>query len=372
MTVRPSRPALTLATMLAGLGSLVLAPLTFAAPAAPLAPLRTPTPPPDFTKSTCTVLSSTSVQPGVFLLGEEIAVTRTLHAHCTNRTYPMHIVFVLDGTAAMDGQPNRELRHAMHELIDALDPHLEQLARIAVVSFAERARQLCALTDQRHRIQACVGRVDAEGESSIAEGLQQGLRSLIAGRTQWPGLTRDDIREVIVLISGGGEAVACDRASRAAGQIDVQALLIAVCAGRDCDVPCMRGLASSPRYYFEARSIRELAGVFEPIRHALMSLVLRQLTITDTLSADVELVAATVHPTATTSMGPRTQIVWTTNHVPSDGYTVTYRVRPTTAGYLALSHDAYGTFRDTNNLPGRFAFARPWARVLGSLEPGSP
>lgn len=367
---QPTMVAILGALVLSGVAAMLLAPM---AAAAPVAQHPAPTPLPDYSKTTCVVSTTTQIQPGAFLIGDTIAVERTARAGCAGLPVPLHIVLVLDGTASMAGAPRDELERAMREFVADVEGNLAPDGRLAVVTFDTRARELCPLTDRFDRVRRCFNRLDARGNATIGDGLQAGVRTLVAGRGLWPTLPAGNFREVIILASTGADATRCDEAERQAGQVSNQGvLLITVCVGRDCNVRCMSGLATSRRYYFEARGIAQLSGVFEQIRHSHASIVLRRMTITETLPVGVNLVDGSPSPPPTAVLDNPTRVVWTTGYVPSEGYTVTYRVQPRVAGRVALSAGALGAFLDNRDLRGTFAFDVPRAQVLGKVAPGTP
>jgi len=377
MRTSPRHAAVAVALALAAAATLGLASVgTSAAGAAPAGALAlpTPTPQPDYSKTTCTVTTTTQTQPGAFLSGESVAITRSAKATCGVIPYPVHIVLVLDASASMAGEPNEALRNAMVSFVEGIASNHPNNMRLGVVSFAQAGRQLCALTDQFDRVLACIRRVRAQGEGDMGAGLRLVSRTLDAGLGLWPTLPPDNIREVVILVSNGN-AGSCSRAQRERGKLmDQGILLISVCAGRDCDVQCIRSLASSPRYYFLARSIEQLVDVFRPTSHSASfgAVFPTRFAVTETLVAGARLIESTVHPTATIIPGQPTRIMWTTTQPPLEGFTVTYRVQPRAPGYLSLSDGMRGTFRDSRNLDGAFAFAQPWARVLSPPEPADP
>lgn len=359
---RPVATAITTAFLLAAAGMLALG-AGGVATASPASEPPTATPQPDYSKTTCVVTTTTRAQPGAFLSGETVAITRSAKAICALIPYPVHIVLVLDASASMAGEPNEALRNAMVSFVEGIAAYDQDDMRLGVVSFAQSGRQLCALTDQFDRVLACIRRVRAQGEGDIGAGLRLVPRTMDAGHGLWPTLPPDNIREVVILVSNGN-AGSCDRVQRERSKLmDHGILLISVCAGRDCDVQCMRSVATSPRYFFG--TVEQLLRAFEPIRRFTIDVVLKQLTITETLPADVRLVSGSPLPPATIILEDPTRLVWTTNLVSSRGVTVTYRVQPRSPGYVPLSAVMHGTFRDNRGLGGAFDFARPWARVLG-------
>jgi len=367
MSVRRFRPALAVAAMLAGLGALVLAPLMVAAQAAPAAPLPTRTPATDFARSTCTVTTTTHVQPGAFLVGEAIAMTRTVQADCPPPPpKPLHIVLVLDGTARMAGEPHAEMLRAMRQFVPMLAPLLETNGRVAVLSIDTRARQLCPFTHRIHQVQGCVGSVGAVGGGTVADGLRLAMRTMVVGKRLWPGREADDIVPVVILVSPMASGQHCAEAQRASRELSGQGTLVVAVdvGGNRGDARCMRRLATSPRYYFEARAIFKLKGVLEQIRKTFVNIILRQLVVTETLPAHTSLVAGSETPPLSALSSDFRGLVWQSISPTSNRYTFTYKVRPSAPGYQPLSEGSGGWINDGRGQRVPFAFEQPFVSVL--------
>jgi len=367
---RPGPAAvIAVAILLGAAGGLTLALVPVRVPAAmasPPAQRLTTTPQPDFSKSTCTVTTTTHVQPGAFLVGDAIALTRTVRADCPPPPpYPLHIVLVIDGTARVAGEQHAAMVRAMRELVQMLAPHLETNGRVAVVSIDTTARQLCPLTHRLHQVQGCVGNVGADGDGKVADGLRLAMSTMVEGRHLWTGLAAVDIREVVMLVSPLASGRDCSEAQHASGQLSGQGILVvAVDVGDNRHAArCMRRLATSPRYYFEARAIAQLKGVLEQIRVRL-HFMLGQLIVTDTLPAATSLVDGSETPPLSALSSDRKALFWQSIVHSREPYTYTYKVRPGRAGYQPLSNGAGGWISDGRGKRVQLVFEQPCVRVL--------
>ena len=361
MIATPRCFALALALALAGAGTLALAPLAFATPAAQR---PTATPRPDFSKTTCVITTTTSVQPGAFLAGETISLTRTIRERCTYRPYPLHLVMVLDGTASMAGEAREAAVRAMESVVDDVAWYLGPgINRIAVVAFEERVRVLCAFTSDVDRLRRCIRQLDARGDASLSDGLEAGRRAFADGRELWPTLPSTYFREMIVLVSNAAAPARCDEAERQSALAQSSGVFVAtVCAGRDCDRKCLQSLAYRPLFQYEARPPYRVNRTILQILNGDHFPGPSSFAVTETLPPAVVLDELSA-PGAVVRQPDR--VAWVERGHRTGVTTFTYRVRPLAPGYQPLSAGMHGTFRDIYGLTGAFAFDVPWARVLG-------
>lgn len=358
------------AVLAATILALTVAPLSLAALAAPAAPSvqrPTATPPPDFSKTTCTVTTTTAVQPGAFLAGEDVAVTRTVRERCIYRPNPLHLALVLDGTAAMAGTARDEAVMAMETVLEGLEFYFRPgINRVAVITIEDRVRTRCAWTSDLERARRCIRQLGARGDASLAEGLRVTRRVLVDGRGLWPTLDPSEyIRQVVVVASRGADRQGCDAAGRQADLARGDGTLVAtVCTGDDCADNCLRHLAYSPRYAFEAREasrVRRLVLNFLNSDHFPGP---TRYTVTETLPTGVFVVDGSASPPPSAVLYAPTRLVWSLVNYAGDAQTLSYRVRTHAPGYQALSAGMTGTFRDTYGLTGTVGFDVPRARVL--------
>jgi Ca-activated chloride channel family protein len=94
---------------------------------------------------------------------------------------PLDIICTLDVSGSVDGAPLVRLKDAMRALIDALADR----DRMALMTFADRLRIHANLTDDRSRLRAILGGVEAGGSTALLDAIFAGLalRESAAGRT---------------------------------------------------------------------------------------------------------------------------------------------------------------------------------------------
>ncbi|MEO8082629.1 MAG: VWA domain-containing protein [Ardenticatenales bacterium] len=314
-------------------------------------------------KSSCVAIQKKWADPQMMLLGETVDVTLTVTALCAGESFPLHIVLVLDGSGSMAGDSEMQLKKACRELIDRLNMKDNPATEVGVVQFNSAAKVLCQLTNRASQASGCVGRVGAAGGTCIDCGIKAGLGVMNRGRTN--AADRDSIREVMVIVSDGENNAGCGPATAAAGQAKGQGILvISVCVGGGCDLQCMRGLATSPRYFFEARSASQLVNVFDSIRKQFQNIILKGMSVVDNIPDNMDYIEGSAQPEPNTIGANGEYLEWSQTHIPKDGVTFTFKLRPLEVGYHRTNNGAFGTYIDNKNRRGDFTFRDPWVLVL--------
>ncbi|MEO8082489.1 MAG: vWA domain-containing protein [Ardenticatenales bacterium] len=369
----PTRTAAATSIALAAfLAAVALAPPHPVAPARaadrPTSSVPSPTPRGTQVARPCIVVADRRVEPETVLLGETVDVTMTVLALCASTILPLHVVLVIDGSDAMAGGLGRDVQESAAALVDDLRLSEASYIRVAVVGFDDRVRVKCALSNDARGIKRCIERIGERGNARLETGLMEAGRQLQLGRDDYTDPA--NIRQVVVVYTGrptGG----CLKASRAVGRLkDDGDLVITVGIGDAFDEPCVRDLATSPRYYFPWRERTDVVRVFESIRKQFQNIIVKTLTIADRLPAAFEILTDTARPEPDLVDVADGRIRWTQTHIPKDGVTVTYRARTLAPGYQPSTLGAGGTFSDNRNHPDTFAFPASWITVLGT-QPGT-
>ncbi len=312
--------------------------------------------------SDCVVQPRQSVSPDVLLLGETATVTLGFDIDCTVEASPVHVVLVLDSSAAMDSESLMQLKAAARHFIrGVLLPELPT-ARIGIVAFGHGARTLCPLTRDLAKLELCLKRLRPKGDSGIDRGLTQGLSLLM--RTRETTARRRNPNEIMVLIGNGRSDPGCRAVQAVTRRIQEAGVLrISVCIDDDCASSCMGKVASSRRYFIWAQQADRFVTMFQPGPYCPCYQELRRLDLVDRLSPDMALVDDSVIPAATLSPDGRT-LSWSFSDLPREGVTVSYRIRPLATGTLSISMQTTATFIDSRGLPGTVDFPLSWLTVL--------
>jgi Mg-chelatase subunit ChlD len=298
--------------------------------------------------------------PKVILLGEEVGVTLTVKAVCDGVRFPLHIVLVLDASSSMVGEPDRQMKAAAATLVRGLQMADNPATMVGVVQFNSTARTLTALTNSEGQAVAAIYKLQMHVGTRIDAGIREGLKILRQGRGN-----DKDVTEVMVVLSDGGNNDGCAPVLQAASQAKGQGvLMISICVGSGCDSQCMRQVATSTRYYYEAENAGELTSIFKEIRDSLVKVNLKALVVKDTLPGGVAYVQDSARPRPGRPDVVSNWLEWTDVYVPEGGVTYTFAVRPARTGYMPTNQEGWGRLTDNKGRTREWYFQVPWVTVL--------
>ncbi len=313
--------------------------------------------------SPCVSLTRVAALPQLALVDTRVGVTTSVVVLCAGESFPLHIVLVLDGSRSMAGESTEALKREMHQLVDRLDLANDPTTSMAVVEIHQPSKRLCALTNDPTEVHACIDRLAADGGSDIAGAVGIGIETIRAGRAS--GHDRDSIREVLLVVTDGGNTEGCGPLMFIAGQAKDQGILVmSACVTSGCEVVCTRLTATAPRYFFEFDQMDQLGNLFETIRKQFHNIIVKYVAVTETLGSAFELVEGSVVPEPRTIDSRR--IDWlTSDPIPKDGVSLTLGVRPIVAGLdLPVLASAVGWLEDNKNRRAALAFDLPRIDVL--------
>ncbi len=229
--------------------------------------------------SACVTELSRVVAPTSLVVGETIDVTTSIRFNCPAGDASLHAVVLLDASGSTAGDTLEDAKVAILALFDAIGVGSDARSQAGLVAFNDSIKVSCPLTGDRDALVACLDRVVASGGSAIDLGIVEGLRLLREGRS---GLGVDDeTREVMILLSDGGNSTGCDPVLHQAGIVKGESILfVSVALGGASDLDCLRRAASSRRYFFEVADSSALLDVFDRIRTDIRA-VIRMLDIAD-------------------------------------------------------------------------------------------
>lgn len=312
--------------------------------------------------SPCVPTTTAQAAPRSLLLGQTTMVSLDFKATCPGGTTPLHVVFVLDESAAMQGTPLTEEMQAVQTLLRGLRLADSPSTKAGVVAFKDVARTLCKLMNDEGRLLICSGKAVASSRAQLDRGIIEGLKVLSDGRR---GLGADvEPNEVMVVLSGGANFTGCDPVKSAARRAKGQGVLvIAACIGGTCDDSCLREAASSARYHHSVSGAFALVDVLGPLLAAAGEVVARELSLTATLPAGVVYVVDASWPPAEVSADKKT-LGWRFQQIASQSVQVSFRVRPVFAGRQPVILEAGASFRDPTNRLGTAVFPQPLVTVI--------
>jgi Mg-chelatase subunit ChlD len=225
----------------------------------------------------CVITPTRQVAPLVVPESATLRVTTTLQVDCIEDR-PLHIVLLVDASEAMNGAPLDGARTALIAATRGMV--LSSAARIGVVSIGGRpeaggAQIATYLTADSDRVVSSLRGLTATGPTCLTCGLEDAFIVLRAGRA-----ARDpsELREVIILVSGGADQSGCEAVQSKAREIQAHnVLLVTACAGPACELGCLAE-AATPRFAFRTDSwdyvsrllsdLQSLEGSFHPLQRA--------------------------------------------------------------------------------------------------------
>jgi molecular chaperone DnaK (HSP70) len=152
----------------------------------------------------------------------------------------IRVLLLIDVSSSMIGQPLAEAQTAAREFLDRCD---FTSMEVGLISFSSLVALQCAATSNVRRIQAAIGRLEAEGSTNLTDALEMARGQLA---------DRDWTRYVVILTDGYPDAAesAVEQALAARGQgIEI----VAIGTG-DADRDYLSRLASSEHASIFARS----------------------------------------------------------------------------------------------------------------------
>jgi len=368
----PRRTAVVALAIAATLVAVALAPPRPTAPAQ-AAGRATPTGPAPTPRGTeiarpCVVTGTRRVEPTTVQLGETIDVTMTVRAACSGAIFPLHVALVIEGSAAMADGLGRDVKAAASALLDALDLPNNPHTRVAVIGFDDRVRVKCPVSSDDWRVRRCIERIGAQGNARLDLGIAEARRQLVAASDDYNESGRDTQRQVTVVFAArptGDCARSMHEASRLKG---LGILLLTACVGEDCDVQCIRSMATSPRYHFSWRNRLRPAQYFRSYNPGFQNVILKRLAIDDHLPGTLQILTDTMQPPPTLVDVATGRLRWTQTHIPKEGVTFTFRTRSLAVGHQPSTLGATGAFTDNRNRTGSIVFPTTPITVVRTMS----
>ncbi|MDF5730458.1 MAG: VWA domain-containing protein [Rhizonema sp. PD38] len=113
-----------------------------------------------------------------------------------DRRVPLNLCLILDRSGSMNGQPLETVKRAANNIVDRLNPD----DRLSVVVFDHHAKVLVSnqVLEKPERIKQQINRINADGGTSIDEGLRLGIEELAKGK-------KETISQAFLLTDGENE-----------------------------------------------------------------------------------------------------------------------------------------------------------------------
>ncbi|MDF5717877.1 MAG: VWA domain-containing protein [Rhizonema sp. NSF051] len=126
----------------------------------------------------------------------QLSISVAAIAENLDRRVPLNLCLILDRSGSMNGQPLETVKRAANNIVDRLNPE----DRLSVVVFDHHAKVLISnqVLDKPERIKQQINRINADGGTSIDEGLRLGIEELAKGK-------KETISQAFLLTDGENE-----------------------------------------------------------------------------------------------------------------------------------------------------------------------
>jgi Mg-chelatase subunit ChlD/DNA-binding beta-propeller fold protein YncE len=303
----------------------------------------------------CDLIPDKTAQPAQVTVGMPVTVTLTVTGDCPSESVDLDIVLVLDRSGSMEGQKMAAAKSAAVAFTTEMD---FRRVRLALEIFSGSAAVLQPLTDDPDAIVRAVSAVQASGDTNIGEAIRTAATELASSRAR-PGAQR-----VIVLLTDGRPQSPTEARSQAILARAAGITLFTIGLGADLDPDLLRELAGSDDRYFGAPTEADLAHIFTRIaRRLVTTTLLRAVTVTDVLPANMEYVPSSAVPPATWD---GVALHWQLADVPAAGLRLSYQVRPLQSGLWPTNVHAEAEYTDGVGFRGRLTFPVPRVQVKGN------
>ena len=291
-------------------------------------------------------LSMRELIPTQIRICETSLVSMTVRADCAEA--PLHVMVNIDRSGSMVGQPIQDAKDAAVAFVNALDVDNHPKTMVGLVSHGDPPRRDSRLTNSAGQITAAIRRMSAGGEDNLPRSIDMSKQELLQNRDN-----KEPPFDVMLVLSDGGQTYPPSDGVRAAAGAKSQGVLIAaVCLDNGTVGGCeaMRQIASSRRYYFEARDTGSLVRIFQEIADEVRNLSLRSMTVQETLPEGLEYVPDSGAPTPEFDRTGKV-MSWSFRFLPKTGETITYQVKPVLLGTFPVAISTV-TFTDSQNKRG--------------------
>jgi Mg-chelatase subunit ChlD len=267
-------------------------------------------------------LSSRVIIPSSIRLCDTAEVSMTVRASCS--AIPLHVVINLDRSGSMTGQAIDDVKNAATILVQTLDLQNHPDTMVGLVSHGDPATVDSQLTNNAGQIIGRIRKFQAGGEDNVADAIGKAKLMLMRARSG----TKIPPYDVMVVLTDGGQTYPTSLGIAAANSAKGAGILMVTVCAEDASSFCpdVRRMASSSRYYFEARGTSGLTRIFRQIATELLDIGVRDLSVEETVPDDLDVVPDSIFPTPSSITG-RT-LRWDFRFAAQSGESISYLVQP--------------------------------------------
>lgn len=216
---------------------------------------------------------------------------------------------------------------------------------LGLVAFNERGRRLVSLSNDPKRVTNRLGLLRGDGRTRIDLGLRTAERVLLENAPNRVGGEKDRVRVVVVISDGQF----CQRDLRV--KIDKKIDVLTLAAGRSANLRRLREISSENEFALSLRDLKELMFLYgntastNPLPES-RPVSLKELSISEELAANMELVPGSMNPPPATVNGQKLDWVFP---MPGSPITVTYDIKPLEDGTHPVSAQSKAGWKDSEN-----------------------
>ena len=329
------RAALILACAAAGLAAELSSPATAQAPP-------------------CTLDASVHVEPERVAFGESVTISMELRPWCEGPP-TLRVMALVDGSGSMAGAPLNQAKRQIGVLRTLLRD-AKGGAEVALLPVGGDQQKACPFTTDAEELWRCADGLRAAGSRAIGPGIERALGMLVDARP--PAGAPTAPTEVMIVLGQGDDVAGCSGMLPPASEVRAAGvLLVTVCVQPGCDSACMRQVATSPRYHFDAQS----AGLDHLFRGPLLGTVATgsQMVMADWPAEEVNFVEdSAIPPAQRVGAGGRGR-QWQVARPSVMTHRFLWRAQPRRSGRMPLTRGATVSLTDWSGRDREFELQPP-------------
>ena len=322
--------------------------------------------------ASCALSIDKTARPARVVLGEEVTITLSVEADCPSSgggASAADIVLVIDRSASMGDRDLFEPAiEAAGAFLDAIEFDTAQVGIVSfytpLIPFVSQVTLNQPLSSDALLVRTVLDRIPAPdgytGGTDLAMAVTGAQEELESERH------RPEANPVIILLTDGDHnALLADDPIDAAEDVkDAGTTVVTIGIGIDGGGRrTLTAMASRPELFFDAPGPEDLIDVYTEIAGTLaLPGRVTELVLSDLLPPEVDYIDGSAIPPPDIVSG--SNVTWRLPVLPSAGWTITYRVRPTVLGRYATNKLAYVDYLDADGSVAGKVFPVPMIDVV--------
>ncbi len=174
-----------------------------------------------------------------------------------NEVNELSLCFVLDRSGSMSGTAIEDAKKAIRQSLTSL----EDFVKVGLVSFESEATTECMLTNSRYLLQSKLDGIQAEGGTSIVDGLEQA----------YDVLQEANGKKVVILLSDGYDGSDASTLADALSRLSAEEIVTYAIGLEGCDEDYLKHIADETNgKYIPVNSTGELGSIYSEIQKSLV------------------------------------------------------------------------------------------------------